>query len=64
MVPCSWGEARITALAVEPTGQRAWVANGAGQVEVLDLRAQKFVGGIKGIAGVAGLGVGGRAGGG
>eukprot|EP00887_Chlorella_sp_A99_P000645 scaffold5.g645.t1 len=47
----SWGEARITALAVEGDGRRAWVANGAGQVEVLDLLTRRFAGGIKGIAG-------------
>ncbi len=36
----SWGDARITSLAAEPSGQRVWVANGAAHVEALDLRAK------------------------
>lgn len=46
-----WGEARVTALAVEPGGQRCWVANGAGLLECLDLRSRRLVGAIKGTAG-------------
>ncbi|PRW58950.1 WD repeat-containing 74 [Chlorella sorokiniana] len=49
----SWGEGRITALAVEPDGQRCWVGNGQGQLEVLDLGTRRFSGAIKGLAGSA-----------
>ncbi len=38
----AWGDARITGLAAEPGGARVWVANGAGQVEALELRAQRM----------------------
>ncbi|KFM26560.1 WD repeat-containing protein 74 [Auxenochlorella protothecoides] len=46
-----WGEARITALASEPSGTRCWVANGQGQIAVLELPSGLVVGGIKGAAG-------------
>jgi len=49
----SFGETRITAIAPEPgsDGNRCWVATGMGQLEVLDMRAGKFMGAIRGIAG-------------
>ena len=34
----SFGESRITSLAVEEEGRRCWVSNAVGQIEVLDLR--------------------------
>jgi ribosome biogenesis protein NSA1 len=46
-----FGQARITALAPEADGQRVWVANATGSVEVFDVRAGRFSGAIKGIAG-------------
>ncbi|KAL6780971.1 hypothetical protein ACKKBG_A09235 [Auxenochlorella protothecoides x Auxenochlorella symbiontica] len=46
-----WGEAKITALASEPSGARCWVANGQGQIAVLELPSGLVVGGIKGAAG-------------
>ncbi|KAL4434253.1 hypothetical protein ABPG75_000694 [Micractinium tetrahymenae] len=49
----TWGDARITCLALEPDGQRCWVGNSKGQLEVLDLRTRKFNGAIKGLAGSA-----------
>ena len=32
-------------------GQRCWVGNGLGQLEVLDVQAQAFVGAVKGFSG-------------
>ena len=32
-------------------GERCWVGNGMGKLEVLDLRQQKMMGGLKGFAG-------------
>ena len=32
-------------------GQRCWVGNGLGQIEVLDVAAARFVGAVKGLAG-------------
>ncbi|KAL4424916.1 hypothetical protein ABPG77_009645 [Micractinium sp. CCAP 211/92] len=49
----TWGDARITCLALEPDGQRCWLGNGKGRIEVLDLRTQLFSGTIKGLAGSA-----------
>ena len=46
-----FGQARITSLAPEADGQRIWVANAAGSVEVYDVRAGRFSGALKGIAG-------------
>jgi len=34
-----------------PAGQRCWVGNGQGHIEVLNLQARKFCGAIKGMAG-------------
>jgi hypothetical protein len=34
-----------------PAGQRCWVGNGLGQIEVLDVAAARFVGSVKGLAG-------------
>lgn len=49
----SFGDTRITAIAPEPgsDGNRCWVATGMGQLEVMDMRAGKFMGAIRGIAG-------------
>ena len=42
----------LHARACAPTaGRRCWVGNGQGQLEVLDLEARRFSGGIKGLAG-------------
>lgn len=46
-----FGETRITALALESDGQRCWVGNGLGQLEVYDFKTGRFSGAIKGIAG-------------
>ncbi len=46
-----FGSSRITALAPEADGNRVWVANAIGTVEVYDVRAGRFSGAIKGIAG-------------
>ena len=46
-----FGQSRITALAPEVDGNRIWVADATGQIEVYDVRAGRFTGGIKGIAG-------------
>jgi ribosome biogenesis protein NSA1 len=46
-----FGASRITALVPEADGNRVWVANAIGTVEVYDVRAGRFSGAIKGIAG-------------
>lgn len=49
----SWREGRVMCMALEPDGQRCWVGNGVGQIEVLDLRTRTFTGAVKGMAGSA-----------
>lgn len=46
-----WGEARITALAPEPTGLRCWAANGTGHISAWDLRTNSVGDALKGAAG-------------
>jgi ribosome biogenesis protein NSA1 len=50
-IEVEFGSARITALAADEDGKRLWVANAQGGVEVFDVRAGRFTGAIKGIAG-------------
>jgi len=50
-IEVEFGSARVTALAAEADGQRVWVANAQGGIEVFDVRAGRFSGAIKGIAG-------------
>lgn len=47
----AWGEGRITCMALEPSGERCWLGNGLGSIEVLDLAAKRFTGAVKGLAG-------------
>ncbi|CAL8468436.1 g7976 [Coccomyxa elongata] len=47
----TFGQSRITSLAAEPDGNRVWVANAAGQIEVLDVRAGNMAGAAKGASG-------------
>lgn len=47
----SFGDARITALAPEPDGQRCWVADAQGRLEVYDVRGGRMAGAIQGAAG-------------
>ncbi|BDA43611.1 probable WD repeat-containing protein 74 at C-terminar half [Coccomyxa sp. Obi] len=47
----TFGQSRITSLAAEPDGNRVWVANAAGQIEVLDLQAGQMAGAAKGATG-------------
>lgn len=46
-----WEGARITAIAPEQTGKRCWIANGVGQIGVVELPSCRVVGGIRGAAG-------------
>lgn len=45
------GTARVTALATEARGDRCWVADGEGAVQVFDFKSNNFIGSLKGIAG-------------
>ena len=45
------GSSRITGIAPEPDGQRVWVSNAIGSVEMYDVRGGRFTGAINGIAG-------------
>ncbi|KAK9845794.1 hypothetical protein WJX81_002564 [Elliptochloris bilobata] len=46
-----FGASRITSLAVEPDGLRAWAGDASGNVGVLDLRAARLAGALKGLTG-------------
>ena len=50
---CSFILSKSSSCASPPTGQRAWAGDTSGAVEVLDLRAARLAGAVKGLTGSA-----------